>query len=221
MEKETSLLGCKAYLARHPILSKDNCCIGYELLYRDSQDNIFPRGISDDQASIGLFLENLSLYGLSPYVGNSLAFINYSTASLLDELPGLLNPKQIIIEIVERTTPSEELLKHVNELREKGYRFALSDFDGNEKWLPLLNKLTYIKFSATKDINKTIENFNMIKSCLKPNIKIIVEKVENYQTYNQLKKSGIEYFQGYYFAKPTLISHETLTPSKKNTYSTA
>jgi len=215
MAKKTSLLGCKAYLARHPILSKDNECIGYELFYRDSEDNIFPKGLSDEQASTVLFLENLSLYGLYPYVGDSLAFINYSTVSLLEELPGLLNPKQIIIEIVERVELSNELIAHIKDLKDKGYRFALSDFDGKEKWLPILNELSFIKFSATPNLARTIDHFNMLTSCIKSDTKIIVEKVESYETYNQLKLAGVNYFQGYFFAKPEMISHETLTPSKQ------
>ncbi|WP_177207935.1 EAL and HDOD domain-containing protein [Pseudoalteromonas denitrificans] len=215
METGPDELETKAYLARHPILTQDYHCIGYELLYRNSNKNSYPLKVTDEQASLDLFLDNLSLYGLSPYVGEAMAFVNYSTAALMAELPGYLSAKQTIIEIVERTTPSKSLVEHVKILKQKGFRFALSDFDGKEKWLPLLPELDFIKFSATSGVDETIERFHMLKSCINANTKIIVEKVEDYNTYKQLKLSGVEYFQGYFFSKPMMVSHQTLSPSKQ------
>ncbi len=205
----------QAYLAKHPILTQNRECIGYELLYRGTTDNQFPQNTTDEKASNDMFLENLSLYGLKAYVGDNLAFVNFSTASLLCELPALLPAKNIIVEIVERTEPTSQVIEHVKKMKDLGFRFALDAFDGEKKWLPLLKEIEFIKLAVLDSVEETIKKYHMLCSCLDNGTKIIVEKVENYQTFELLKQAGVQYFQGYFFATPVMVRHQALNPSKK------
>lgn len=46
---------------------------------------------------------------------------------------------------------------------------------------------------------------SVVNFCNKMGIKVIAEYVENEEIANTLKKIGIKYGQGYYFAKPDYI----------------
>ena len=42
-------------------------------------------------------------------------------------------------------------------------------------------------------------------------VKLLAEKVETQEEYNQLKGEGFDYFQGYFFSKPTVVSQKELS----------
>ena len=52
-----------AYVARQPILNKDETTVGYELLFRDSQQNSFP-SIDPDEATSKIITQNHLTLGL-------------------------------------------------------------------------------------------------------------------------------------------------------------
>ena len=122
------------YIARQAIMSPDQEVIAYELLYRDSGNNAFPVGVSDSQATGRLFFNSLMFIGVERLAAGQTAFINLSDESLLQELPKLLSPKKIVVEIVERAKDIPSLVNIVTKLVTKGYRFALDDYDGDERW---------------------------------------------------------------------------------------
>ena len=126
------------YIARQPIFNADKTLYAYELLYRESTDNVFPQGTSDGKATGRLFFNALMLMGLEKLTGFQPAFINLSTDAILDDFPKLLQPQSAVIEIVERTTSIPHVAKRIKQLKEEGYFFALDDYDGGEKWQPIL-----------------------------------------------------------------------------------
>ncbi|WP_404341396.1 EAL and HDOD domain-containing protein [Pseudoalteromonas mariniglutinosa] len=201
------------YIARQPIFNADKSLYAYELLYRESTDNVFPVGTSDGQATARLFFNALLLMGMDKLTGHQRAFINLSSDALLDDFPKLLQPHSAVIEIVERADEIPELATRVASLKKEGYVFALDDYDGDEKWQPLLALVDYIKLEVDEPIIKT----NMMIKKLKrqfPTVTIIVERVESNQQFNQLKAAGCDLFQGFFFARPEMLSYGNVEPSK-------
>ena len=65
-------------MARQPILDKNKNLFAYELLLRDSLDNIFPKNINEDGATAKI-IEGLEFnLGLERLTKGSLAFINFT-----------------------------------------------------------------------------------------------------------------------------------------------
>lgn len=201
------------YIARQPIFNADKSIYAYELLYRDSIDNVFPVGTTDGQATGRLFFNALMLIGIDKLTANQCAFINLSTDALLDDFPKLLQPNSAVIEIVERADNIEQVTKRVRALKKDGYVFALDDYDGDEKWEPLLGLVDFIKLEVENPIIKTNIQLKKLKRRF-PDVKIIVERIETHEEFMILKKAGCDYFQGFFFARPEMLSYNNVEPSK-------
>ncbi|TMN66032.1 diguanylate phosphodiesterase [Pseudoalteromonas sp. S1727] len=201
------------YIARQPIFDADTGLYAYELLYRDSINNAFPVGTTDGQATGRLFFNALMLIGIDKLTANHRAFINLSTDALLEDFPKLLQPSSAVIEIVERADNIAKMTKRIKSLKQEGYRFALDDYDGDVKWEPLLGLVDYIKLEVEEPIIKT----NMLLKKLKrrfPDVKIIVERIETHEQFTLLKSAGCDYFQGFFFARPEMLTYHNVEPSK-------
>jgi len=201
------------YIARQPIFNADRSLYAYELLYRESSVNVFPVGTSDGQATGRLFFNALMLMGLEKLTGFQPAFINLSTDAILDDFPKLLQPRSAVIEIVERATSIPKVVSRVKQLKQEGYLFALDDYDGTEKWQDILPLMDFIKLEVTQPIIKTNMMIKKLKRSF-PETTIIVERIETYEDFKQLKAAGCDLFQGYFFAKPELLSFGNVEPSK-------
>ncbi|MBD1582049.1 EAL and HDOD domain-containing protein [Pseudoalteromonas sp. S16_S37] len=201
------------YIARQAILDKEQNLYAYELLYRDSNNNAFPMGVSDGQATGRMFFNSLIFVGVERLTAGHRAFINLSDESLLQELPKLLKPDNLVVEIVERSKNIPKLVQSVIALKKRGYHFALDDFDGDPKWQPLMEHMDYIKLEIEDPIIKTTMMIKKLKRSY-PNVSIIVERIETQEHYAFVKNAGADYFQGFYFARPEMLNHGNVEPSK-------
>ena len=198
-----------SYIARQPILDKDKHTVGYELLFRDGPKNTFP-DIDPEQATSRL----LSDHFLSTHyetLGDKLGFVNFPYQSLLNKVPTLFPSDSLVVEILENCPPTKELLMAVKEMAALGYKIALDDFVPSKEWKSFLPYISMIKF----DIRQVpIEKARMFMLRLSgSNIVFLAEKVETYEEFEQAKAAGFDYFQGYFFSKPEMISRKSLEPS--------
>ena len=201
------------YIARQAILDASKQIFAYELLYRDSHNNAFPTGVSDDLATGRVLFNSLILVGKEKLVSNHRAFVNFSDTTLLKEIPNLLKPEDLVLEIVERSEKISCLLEIVKTLSKQHYKFALDDYDADPRWDPLLPFMSFVKLELESPIIKTTLLVKKLKR-LYPNVKIIVERIETYEEFEYLKTAGVDYFQGYFFAKPEMLTHGNVEPSK-------
>lgn len=198
-----------SYIARQPILDKDKQTVGYELLFRDGPKNTFPE-IDPEQATSRL----LSDHFLSTHyetLGDKLGFVNFPYQSLINRVPTLFPPESLVVEILENCQPTRDLLIAVKEMSALGYKIALDDFVPSKEWKAFLPYVSLIKF----DIRQvSIEKARMFMQRLSSkNIEFLAEKVETYQEFELAKQAGFDYFQGYFFSKPEMISRKSLEPS--------
>ncbi|KPV98317.1 EAL domain protein [Pseudoalteromonas sp. P1-9] len=201
------------FIARQAILDASKQIFAYELLYRDSDNNAFPVGVTDEQATGRVFFNSLILVGKDKLVANHCAFINLSDTTLLQEIPRLITPDNLVLEIVERSQNIEELLEIVKSLRKQHYKFALDDYDKDPRWEPLLPYMSYVKLELEHPIIKTTTLVKKLKR-LYPKLKIVVERIETYDEFEYLKGAGVDLFQGFFFAKPEMLTHGNVEPSK-------
>lgn len=201
------------FIARQAILDANKQIFAYELLYRDSDNNAFPVGVTDEQATGRVFFNSLILVGKDKLVANHCAFINLSDTTLLQEIPRLITPDNLVLEIIERSQNIAELLEIVKSLRKQHYKFALDDYDKGPRWEPLLPHMSYVKLELEQPIIKTTTLVKKLKR-LYPKLKIVVERIETYDEFTYLKGAGVDLFQGYFFAKPEMLTHGNVEPSK-------
>jgi EAL and modified HD-GYP domain-containing signal transduction protein len=200
------------YAARQPILDIDKNLFAYELLFRDSIVNVFP-DIDGDQATTKIIEASNFNLGINEFTGNKPAFINFTLETLVKGYPETLTPEEVVVEILETVKPGKKLLSICKDLHKKGYTIALDDYIHQAVWQHFYPFIHIIKIDwqdTTLDIIKTV------KTAIKdfPHIKLLAEKVETYEEYNQALALGFILFQGFFFAKPEMVKTKSLSPSQ-------
>ncbi|TMP17134.1 EAL domain-containing protein [Pseudoalteromonas sp. S2721] len=200
------------YAARQPILDRDKKLIGYELLFRDGVDNVFP-DIDGDEATSRLIEGSQFNFGLEDLTDNKPAYINFTLETLQKGYPLLLGKEQVVVEILETIQPGKRLLALVKDLKEKGYILALDDYIHQPVWRHFYPYIDIIKIDfLTCDVDSIKAIIEAIKPY--PHIKLLAEKVETYEKYQLALEMGFSYFQGFFFSKPEVVQSKTLPPSE-------
>jgi EAL and modified HD-GYP domain-containing signal transduction protein len=139
----------KTYIARQKIVNLNGKTFAYELLFRDSKDEIkeFPSNI---KATSQVMLNTLTHMNFDQIMGKgTVAFINVDCEVIRSDILELLDPERFVIEILETTKITEALLRNIAQLKKKGYKIALDDFDCSPemiaKFQPLLNILISLR----------------------------------------------------------------------------
>ncbi|PCC13380.1 EAL and HDOD domain-containing protein [Pseudoalteromonas sp. JB197] len=199
------------YAARQPILNREKKLIGYELLFRDGINNVFP-DIDGDVATTRLIEGSQFNFGLEDLTDNKPAYINFTLKTLLKGYPTLLGKNAIVVEILETVQPGKRLLAIVKDLKEKGYTLALDDYIHQPVWRHFYPFIDIIKIDfLTCDIEVVKTLINDLKPF--PHIKLLAEKIETHEVYNQAFELGFDYFQGFFFAKPEMVKSRAISPS--------
>jgi EAL and modified HD-GYP domain-containing signal transduction protein len=200
-------------VARQPILDRAKNLFAYELLLRDSLDNIFPKNINEDVATAKI-IEGLEFnLGLESLTQGSIAFINFTHDSIINGYPLLLDKDKIVVEILETAKPGKKLLAACIDLKDKGYSIALDDYEHDSTWKHFFPYVDIIKldYSLTSE-----QQFQEIITALKPfpHIKLLAEKIETYAEFQHAIIIGCEYYQGYFFSRPEMIKTVAFNPSQ-------
>lgn len=197
-----------AYLARQPILDRDGKIFAYELLFRDSPTSD-TAVIASDVLATAQVLENvLNNIGIQRLIGDNKAFVNCSRNMLLDNLFGLLNPKCFVLEVLEDVEVDDTVVKAVQRYKALGFEIALDDFIFNDEFIqrfkPLFPFVNYVKMDV---VDNSVESMVKAAAFFKVlGIKLLAEKVEDEATFKQCQDVGYDYFQGFFFAKPELVT---------------
>jgi EAL and modified HD-GYP domain-containing signal transduction protein len=160
-------------------------------------------------------LENvLNSIGIERIVGGNKAFVNCSREMLLDNLFGLLNPNCYVLEILEDVKVDKMLVRAIEHYKSCGFEIALDDFIMNDEFVsrfePLFKYVSYVKIDLAD--NTTEATMRAAKFFKEKNIKILAEKVEDEVTFNRCKDAGYDFFQGFLFAKPELVTGQKIDP---------
>ena len=200
------------YAARQPILDKEKKLVGYELLFRDGVDNVFP-DIDGDEATSRLIEGSQFNFGLEDLTDNKPAYINFTLDTLQKGYPLLLGKEQVVVEILETIQPGKRLLALVKDLKERGYTLALDDYIHQPVWRHFYPYIDLIKIDFLTTDKESIE---AVIEAIKPHphIKLLAEKVETYEKYQLALEMGFSYFQGFFFSKPEMVQSKTLPPSE-------
>lgn len=191
------------FIARQPIFDTRMRLFGYELLYRQSENNFF-QGTDDDRATAAL-IDNSFLFGLSDLIDNTRAFINFSGQLLINETPFMLPTSNTVIEILERVTIDDQLIEACKKLKDAGYTLALDDFviseeKANSALIELADiiKIEY-PFYPLDQQQRLIDTYS-------PRVTFLAERLELAEEYKNAANMGYKLFQGFFFSRPVMVN---------------
>ncbi|WP_426111793.1 EAL and HDOD domain-containing protein [Massilia sp. PWRC2] len=199
------------YLGRQPILDANNALFAYELLFRSS--SVGGASFVSGLAATAAVIAHAGQLGLDRAIGDALAFLNVDADVLMSDIFAFLPREKVVLELVESVEASDAVLERMGELKGHGFRFALNGvaaITANvERLLPLID---FVKFDMLQVMQ--VSTAAVVARCRRENKQLMAEKVETRAQYERVRDFGFDYFQGYYFAKPTVIAGRKLTPSQ-------
>lgn len=195
--------------ASQPIYGRNKEIFAHELLYR-SDKGFTALDIGDEAATTELVF-NLCT-GIAEYVEHfkEPVCINVSAEFLLSKAFLPIDPEFVIIELVERITPTPEIVRAVRAWVNEGFRFALDDFEFQPEWEPLLELACMIKV----DIEQTTFSraAKLFKEFRHLDVLWLAERVEDEYTYDAYRNLGFDLFQGFYLARPQIVEGTKVPP---------
>jgi len=181
------------------------------LLYRSGQNNA--ADFKDaDQATVRVILNTLVEMGLDNIVNNGKAFINFSKNFLVGKFPILLPANRVVIEILEVIEVDSDLMGALIDLQQAGFSFALDDVTNIDRVNDFRALSSIIKLDLMQ-INR-IELPNLISAIKQQGFKVLAEKVETQAEYNQCRRLGVDYYQGFFLCKPNIIVGKKMDSSR-------
>ena len=205
------------YLARQAIYDKDGNVIAYELLFRNSMENYFSGNIDEEKATIKL-IANCGTIGLGKLTNNKRAFINFPRGVLLKDMISLLEPENIVVEILENVEATEDILLYLEELKEKKYLLSLDDICNWERCRQFGDLIDIYKIDfMTTDKEAREKILSEIKN-INPKAELLAEKIETEEEFNEALEKGYSYFQGYYFSKPVMVAENDIPVKNLNCF---
>jgi EAL and modified HD-GYP domain-containing signal transduction protein len=205
----------RCFVARQPIFDRRLNVFAYELLFRSGFDNFCdclydPR--EADAASSDVLTTSFVLTGLEELTGGKRATVNLTRDLLIREIPTLFSPRMLMLEILETVVPDVMTVEACRRLKEMGYKLVIDDFVLDDLQNPLLELAEIVKV----DFGRTsVEEREEIPQLLKgSNVKLLAEKVETVEQFDQAMEWKYAYFQGYFFSVPVIRYSEGVPGSK-------
>lgn len=194
-------------VARQPILARDNTVYGYELLYRHENQGPGPL-VEGNLATARTVLNSFLEFGMKRLVGDSRIFINLTKTFFTDIQPLPLDKKRLVLEVLEDVEPTPHVIAGMRELHANGYDLALDDYDFSPRWEPVLPFCALVKIDVLA--TNLAASAAKIADLKKRGLTLLAEKVETHQQQRLAADLGFDLFQGYFFAKPQLLSTKRL-----------
>ena len=199
------------FLARQPILDRDQPIVAYELLFR-SGDTASVTVTDDMQATASVIHHAFSEMGVQTVLGTQMGFINVSADMLLSDLVELLPKEQMVLELLETIRVDDAIIERCRALKQQGFKLALDDFVYDDSYRPLLALVDIVKVDL---LLHDPDQLNAVVNQLKQwPVKLLAEKVDNAEQAAHCHALGFNLFQGYYFARPAVLSAKRADPSQ-------
>ena len=123
----------------------------------------------------------------------------------------ILPKERVVLELLETLQVTPELVDRCRALKEDGFTLALDDHEYDPIYEELYTIVDIVKVdlfqSPVERLAAMVERFSPYE------ITLLAEKVETREEYLRCRDMGFELFQGYYFAKPSVMEKKRFDDS--------
>lgn len=198
------------FVGRQPIVNNRREIVAYQLLFR-SDLRTGSADIHDDVAATGdVLLNTLNNLGLERVLEDTVAFVKIPASMLEHPLLEILPQRKIILDLPARLKADEELLGRMHGLKKLGYRFAITDFRFSHSDSAFLDCIDFVKLdiSAMSDEEARRE----VRGLRGRGLRLVAEKVEDESDFRTARSLFMNYYQGYFFARPETLHMRRVDP---------
>jgi EAL and modified HD-GYP domain-containing signal transduction protein len=214
------------YLGRQPVLDRNQALFGYELLFRSTPlgpANIGQGGEPGEAApapglgATAAVIAHAAQLGLARAIGDAHCFLNVDTDVLGSDIFAFLPRERTVLELAASVLPTDAVLARLAELAGHGFQFALDGVGGAsandaERLQKLLPLARFVKLDLRHTSQPALAA--LVARLHGMHKTVVADKVETREEYQACLELGIDYFQGYYFARPSVLGGRKLSPSQ-------
>jgi EAL domain-containing protein (putative c-di-GMP-specific phosphodiesterase class I) len=200
------------FVARQPIVNREQQVFGYELLFRDGIENFFRA--PDLEAAARHTLDSTLLMAFDVLCDGQRAFINCTRDLLLKDGITLLPSSQTVVEVLESIEPDDLVIAACERLKIAGYSIALDDYvtnDPRESMVPLVD-IVKVDFERTtpKERVQLVKKYGGLRR------RMLAGKIETPEQFQAARDAGFVYFQGYFFRRPEVMKAREIPANRVN-----
>jgi EAL and modified HD-GYP domain-containing signal transduction protein len=221
------------FLGRQPVLDRDQALFGYELLFRSTPvgqanigEGLSGAGTPGGGPAPGLnatasVIAHAAQLGLARAIGDATCFLNVDAAVLASDIYAFLPRERTVLEIAASVAPGDAVLARLGELAGHGFQFALDGIGGEnehngagdpERLQRLLPLARFVKLDLRATSQPALAA--LVARMHGMHKTVVADKVETREEYQACLDLGADYFQGYYFARPSVLGGRKLSPSQ-------
>ena len=212
------------YLGRQPVLDRQQALFGYELLFRSApvgQADIGQTTAAGATApglnATAAVIAHAAQLGLARAIGDATCFLNVDADVLGSDIYAFLPRERTVLELAPSMMPDDAVLARIAELAGHGFQFALDGIgSGSAGDTARLQKLLPLARFVKLDLRNTAQPAlaGLVARLHGMGKTVVADKVETRDEYQACLELGIDYFQGYYFARPSVLGGRKLSPSQ-------
>ncbi len=201
----------EVFVARQPIFDRGLNVVGYELLFRDGYADSAVV-VDADGATATVMLNSITEIGFERIVNGRPAWINVSREFMRQGLVQLLPPQQLVLEILEDQMIDDEMIAVAADLKARGHRLALDDYQYTPESEPLLGLVDFVKLDLIALGRDGLSE--MVARLSSYDVTLLAEKLETQEEYAYCAEAGCELFQGYFFCRPEVMRSKRIDANR-------
>lgn len=210
----------KMFITQQPILDNDWEVLGYRFTLGMTEGS---KDKENAKSNIKALFSLFSNFDTEKLLKGKLAFLPFVLSGKEDvDVLELLPPNNVVLEVVPPDDLNDiETITSIAEsmafLKSKGYVLGCTTVAFRKTFASWFDVVDYIRFANIQPGQVTQEQVKNIFACVKyaklKNKKIIVDGVDSAKSLEIFKKMGFEYYQGYFFCRPTNLVTRISNPS--------
>ncbi len=197
----------KVFVGRQQIYDRDLNIAAYELLFRSNHENR-ANFVDGDIATSRLLVNAIVEIGLDNLAFGLPVFVNFTKNFIVGACQIPFDPKQLVIEVLETVEPDPEVIAALGKLRDAGFTIALDDYVDSDNRESLLGMSDIVKVDLRGYEQGRLET--EVRRLKKHPLKLLAEKVETIDDFEQCKALGFDYFQGYFLSRPQVVEGNSI-----------
>lgn len=198
----------KYLIGRQPILNRQEQIVAYELLFRSAESKSSANMKNASHATANVILNTLSGFGVREILGDMQGFINVDVEMLMNSAIEILPKDMVGLELVGNIRFDDRITKRCRFLKEEGFIIALDGHDYSADLDDIYNLVDIIKVDLSQTTSENLKT-SVVQLKRYP-AKLLAEKVDTNDVFKKCIDLGFDYFQGYFFARPSLIEKKRI-----------
>lgn len=204
--------GTDVFIGRQPIVDRNEHIVAYELLFRGSATATFAEFGEARIASVRVMANAFASMDIDEVLGSNRGFFNVTSEVVFSDMVEALPSDRVVIELLEDIPVTPELIQRCRELKAAGFRLALDDWELNDPRKSLLDHVHIVKVDLPAIPDAELPR--VVRTLRRKVLGLLAEKVETREQFERCLDLGFDLFQGYFFAKPEVLSGSTLDPAR-------